>query len=181
MSHQESIIPVDQNRVKHVTEVESSAGQGAGLLELWHGVSQIVWHHAGVCRLSAASGEFGARACCNACANCAIAPKTKKGRSGGDLDVSTRFGPLLEWILAWWPADQPRLALALDATTLKKRFTVLVISVVYRGCAIPVAHVASVVNRCLKIHLASDITYCLPSGMSGNCSLPGQEPVLLLL
>jgi len=42
-------------------------------------------------------------------------------------------------ILAWWPADQPRLALALDATTLKKRFTVLVISVVYRGCAIPVA------------------------------------------
>ncbi|TMC91054.1 MAG: endonuclease, partial [Chloroflexi bacterium] len=37
------------------------------------------------------------------------------------------------------PADQPRLALALDATTLKKRFTVLVISVVYRGCAIPVA------------------------------------------
>jgi len=29
--------------------------------------------------------------------------------------------------------------LALDATTLKKRFTVLVISVVYRGCAIPVA------------------------------------------
>ena len=53
--------------------------------------------------------------------------------------MSTCFGPLLEWILAWWPADQPRLALALDATTLKKRFTVLVISVVYRGCAIPVA------------------------------------------
>jgi hypothetical protein len=53
--------------------------------------------------------------------------------------VSTCFKPLLQWILAWWPADEPRLALALDATTLKKRFTVLVISVVYRGCAIPVA------------------------------------------
>src|SRR5437660_11248225 len=63
----------------------------------------------------------------------------KKGKKRRDLDVSTCFGPLLEWILAWWPADQPRLALALDATTLKKRFTVLVISVVYRGCAIPVA------------------------------------------
>jgi len=46
---------------------------------------------------------------------------------------------LLQWLLAWWPADEPRLALALDATTLGKRFTVLVISVVYRGCAIPVA------------------------------------------
>lgn len=53
--------------------------------------------------------------------------------------MSTCFGPLLQWILAWWPADEPRLALALDATTLKKRFTVLVISIVYRGCAIPVA------------------------------------------
>jgi Transposase DDE domain len=65
--------------------------------------------------------------------------KDKKGKKRRELDVSTCFGPLLQWILAWWPADQPRLALALDATTLKKRFTVLVISVVYRGCAIPVA------------------------------------------
>src|SRR2546428_4031535 len=63
----------------------------------------------------------------------------KKGRKRRELDVSTCFRPLLQWILAWWPADQPRLALALDATTLKKRFTVLVISVGYRGCAIPVA------------------------------------------
>lgn len=63
----------------------------------------------------------------------------KKGKQRRELDVSTCFGPLLEWILAWWPAGEPRLALALDATTLKKRFTVLVVSVVYRGCAIPVA------------------------------------------
>ena len=63
----------------------------------------------------------------------------KKGHKRRELDVSTCFVPLLQWILSLWPADQPRLALALDATTLKKRFTVLVISVVYRGCAIPVA------------------------------------------
>jgi hypothetical protein len=63
----------------------------------------------------------------------------KKGKKRGDLDVSTCFGPLVQWILAWWPADEPRLALALDATTLKKRFRVLVISVVSRGCAILVA------------------------------------------
>jgi Transposase DDE domain len=65
--------------------------------------------------------------------------KQKRGKKRRELDVSTCFGPLLQWILAWWPTDQPRLALALDATTLSKRFTVLCISVVYRGCAIPVA------------------------------------------
>src|SRR5229473_96778 len=52
----------------------------------------------------------------------------KKGEKRCELDVSTCFGPLLQWILAWWPADQPRLALALDATTLKKHWTVLVMS-----------------------------------------------------
>jgi hypothetical protein len=65
--------------------------------------------------------------------------KDKKGDKRRELDVRTCFAPLLKWILAWWPADEPRLALALDATTLKKRFTVLVISVVSRGCAIPVS------------------------------------------
>ena len=63
----------------------------------------------------------------------------KHGSKRRELDVSSCFAPLLGWILSWWPADEPRLALALDATTLKKRFTVLCISVVYRGCAIPVA------------------------------------------
>ena len=47
----------------------------------------------------------------------------KKGKQRRELDVSTCFGPLLQWILAWWPADEPRLALALDATTLKQRTT----------------------------------------------------------
>lgn len=65
--------------------------------------------------------------------------KDKTGDTRRQLEVSTCFAPRLKWILSWWPADEPRLALALDATTLSKRFTVLVISVVYRGCAIPVA------------------------------------------
>ena len=63
----------------------------------------------------------------------------KRGKQRRELDVRSCFAPLVCWILAWWPADEQRLALALDATTLKKRFTVLCISVVYRGCAIPVA------------------------------------------
>lgn len=67
------------------------------------------------------------------------AAKDKRGSKRQELDVSTCFAPLLTWILSRWPADQPRLVLALDASTLKKRFTVLCISVLYRGCAIPVA------------------------------------------
>jgi hypothetical protein len=55
--------------------------------------------------------------------------------------AATCFAPLLAWVLAWWAPDEARLALALDATTLAQRFTVLAVSVVYRGCAIPVAWV----------------------------------------
>jgi hypothetical protein len=45
----------------------------------------------------------------------------------------------MRWILQGWPPEEKRLALACDASTLGQRFTVLVISVVYRGCGIPVA------------------------------------------
>lgn len=64
-----------------------------------------------------------------------------QGNQRQELDVTTCFAPLLRWILSWWPAEEKRLALALDATTLGPRFVVLAISVVYRGCAIPVAWV----------------------------------------
>lgn len=49
------------------------------------------------------------------------------------------FAPLLRWIVTCWAPGEQRLALALDASTLSDRFTVLCISVVYRGCALPVA------------------------------------------
>jgi hypothetical protein len=63
----------------------------------------------------------------------------KRGRQRQQVAVAACFAPLLRWVLAWWPRGEQRLALALDATTLGQRFTVLAISVVYGGCAIPVA------------------------------------------
>ncbi|MGH8650278.1 MAG: transposase, partial [Burkholderiales bacterium] len=63
----------------------------------------------------------------------------KRGTKRQALDVETCFAPLLGWVVSWWQGTQ--LALALDATTLGQRFVVLAISVVYRGCAIPVAWV----------------------------------------
>ncbi len=63
----------------------------------------------------------------------------QRGKGRREVDVGVCFAPLLGWVLALWPPGERRLALALDATTLGQRFTVLAISVVYRGCAIPVA------------------------------------------
>ena len=63
--------------------------------------------------------------------------EAKRGDQRQALCVECCFVPLLAWVLSRWQGTQ--LALALDATTLGLRFTVLAISVVYRGCAIPVA------------------------------------------
>ncbi len=63
----------------------------------------------------------------------------KRGTDRCALPVETCFVPLLAWVVSLWQGTQ--LALALDATTLGTRFTVLVLSVVYRGCAIPVVWV----------------------------------------
>jgi Transposase DDE domain len=61
----------------------------------------------------------------------------KRGTQRQEVEVEACFAPLLAWIVGSWSGQQ--LALALDATTLGERFVVLALSVVYRGCAIPVA------------------------------------------
>jgi hypothetical protein len=63
--------------------------------------------------------------------------EAKRGDQRQALCVAHCVVPLLAWVLSRWQGTQ--LALALDATTLGTRFTVLALSVVYRGCAIPVA------------------------------------------
>ena len=54
-----------------------------------------------------------------------------------EIDVSCCFAPLLRWVLSWWQGKQ--LALAIDATMHGDKVAALVVSVLYRGCAIPVA------------------------------------------
>ena len=65
--------------------------------------------------------------------------RRKRGPKRQELRVETCFAPLLGWVVCWWQGTQ--LALAIDATSLGQRFVVLAVSVVYRGCAIPVAWV----------------------------------------
>ncbi len=63
----------------------------------------------------------------------------KRGDHRRELDVTSCFGPLLSWIIRLWAGNEKRIALALDATTLGERWTVLAVCVVLRGCGIPVA------------------------------------------
>lgn len=63
----------------------------------------------------------------------------KKGVDREEVDVTCCFGGLVVWILSWWSGTEKRLALVMDASSLGERFVVLAISLVYRGCAIPVA------------------------------------------
>jgi hypothetical protein len=61
----------------------------------------------------------------------------KSGTRRRELDVTICFPCLIAWALKGWHSNQ--LALALDATSLGDRFTVLSLSILYRGSACPVA------------------------------------------
>lgn len=63
----------------------------------------------------------------------------KSGDQRRDLEVTTCFAPLLRWIVSSMTGSSGQVALALDATSLGERWTVLAVSVLVRGCAIPVA------------------------------------------
>ena len=61
----------------------------------------------------------------------------KCGLNRREVDVRVCFAPLVRWILLHWPGQ--RVALALDATSLGDRLVILAVSIVYKGCAIPIA------------------------------------------
>src|SRR2546421_6599019 len=63
----------------------------------------------------------------------------KSGKKRRELEVSTCFVPLLGWVLRLWQSEKRQLPLVIDATSLGNRWTILAVSVVMSGCAIPVA------------------------------------------
>lgn len=65
-------------------------------------------------------------------------PTQKRGEKRKSIDVQRLFAPFLRWVLGHF-REPKHLVLAADVTYLRNRFTILVVSIVYRGCAIPVA------------------------------------------
>lgn len=61
------------------------------------------------------------------------------------VDVTACFAPLLRWVVRWWQGTE--LALAVDATAHGDRVVALVVSVLYRGHALPVAWAILPANR----------------------------------
>lgn len=64
--------------------------------------------------------------------------EAKRGNKRREIKVEACFADLLRSVLAGWEGKK-ELALAMDASTLGERFTVLSISAVYRGCGMPIA------------------------------------------
>jgi hypothetical protein len=95
----------------------------------------------------------------------------KRGAKRQAGEVPTCFASLLFWVLAWWRSDDQRLALALDASTLSDRFTVLAISALYRGCAIPVAWkvVRAQTKGAWEPHRKALLAH-LPTGCATRCT-----------
>lgn len=65
--------------------------------------------------------------------------KAKKGVHRCTLDVSSCFAPLLSWVISLLPKNLERIALAVDATNLGEKFTVLSVNVLLASSGIPVA------------------------------------------
>lgn len=65
----------------------------------------------------------------------------KKGKKRRELDVSSCFAPLLLWVLSLLPKNVEDIALALDATSIGDKFTVLSMNILLGGSGIPVAGV----------------------------------------
>lgn len=101
----------------------------------------------------------------------------KKGSGTGHTGVHRRdWNPrttaayLLRWILEDWPSHQ--LVLALDPTNFEDRFTVLAVSVLYRGCAVPVMWTVLPGGRAWSVGAALG-THAQGTGHAGAAGLPG--------
>src|SRR5207245_1558181 len=138
MSHRKALSQWEQTVSTHLPHLSRPQAQ---VLALWS-YGMVLAKSCGITTVAALLAEL---------TRCSFAPmrqrlrgwcydaQDKKGEHRQELDVTLCFAPLLCWIVSLWPKSEPRLALALDATTLSDRFIVLCISVLYRGCAIPVA------------------------------------------
>jgi hypothetical protein len=122
-----------------VPSLSSSQVKVLGLIS--YGI--VLFHGCGMTRLSNGLGkveQVPAGRLRQRLRECSSEAEAKRGKKRREVDVRACFGDLMAGILRDWHGEKT-LALALDASTLGERFTVLNLSVLSRGCALPVAWV----------------------------------------
>ncbi len=140
-------IAVDRDRVKLLAPAQSPPGRSVGALEPRAGLDRQLWLESGEHHARPGVGSEGRDGAATLAGMVFSRP-----RQSGPEAVYAGSGNVLcaviaALVLAWWPDESHELALALDATTLGQRFTVLCVSVLVRGCAIPVAWKVLVYNQ----------------------------------
>ncbi|WP_129677245.1 transposase [Candidatus Chloroploca sp. Khr17] len=88
------------------------------------------------------------------------------------VEITPCFPALLRWVVGWWQGSTT-LPLAIDAVSHQDRVVALVISVLYRGCAIPVAwHIVPAQERGAWMpHILTLIDHLVPAIPEGWCTL----------
>src|SRR5262249_37744364 len=131
-----SSVPMDKNCHHALSSFEQAPSDGLGLVERGDGRGPVLCAQGGQHLSGGVVGPQRQHGCQQLREFCYEAV-AKRGVHRQELVVESCFAPLLAWVLKSW--ERTQVALALDATHLGPRFIVLALSVLYRGCAIPVA------------------------------------------
>ena len=135
------IIAMDPGSVKGLCPLKPTPSLGTGTLERGHRVVWMCRDCPNQCSTRHGVGPTGTK-CLSTLTRVVSGCGDQRGETGKkrrEVEVSLCFAPLLRWILQLWKSEKKQLALVMDATTLGERWTILAISVVLSGCAIPVA------------------------------------------
>src|SRR5260221_2189359 len=130
---------MDSNRCKTPAPSQSATSHRVGSVEPGDGSGTQLRIESGERLARPAPGATGSDAATTV-AGVVLAGRRQSRQDPSLVGGGNVFCPVTAaLVLAWWPEEHQELALALDATTLGQRFTVLCISVLVCGCAIPVA------------------------------------------
>jgi hypothetical protein len=134
-----SIIAMDHRSVNRLCSPLETATVGTGALERGDRAEGSSRDQPKQCVFSRSCWPNRNKRCSSVYASASLHAGQKSGKKRRDLEVSTCFVPRLRWVLRLWRSEKRHLPLVLDATSPGHRWTILAISVVLSGCAIPVA------------------------------------------
>lgn len=129
-----AVDPIEQKIARHLPPLRPAQARGLALWVYGTVLAHSACQSAVIAALARSGGDHGLR---QRLREWLYDGQDKTARCHTQVAVEPCFAPLLRWLLTWWRS--PDLALALDVTTRQDSLTVLAVSVLYRGVALPVA------------------------------------------